>query len=69
VEFLCNTRECTHGIKREDEEVKGDLKVWNMVEFGNMENTKKAILKEIETLDCQDCNGALMERGYIGLGW
>jgi len=49
------------GLKEKLKRLKGDLKVWNRVVFGNMENTKKALLKEIETLDCQDCNGALME--------
>lgn len=28
--------------------------------FGNL-NTKKRILQEIEELDCQDCNGVLLE--------
>jgi len=39
--------------------LKGDLKVWNIDVFGILESTKKKILEEIETLDCQACNGAL----------
>ena len=48
-------------LKEKMKRLKGDLKVWNKVEFGNIENIKKFILHEIEVLDCQDCNGALME--------
>jgi len=39
--------------------LKRDMKVWNMDVFGIIESTKKKILEEIETLDCQACNGAL----------
>ncbi|XP_068498101.1 uncharacterized protein [Phaseolus vulgaris] len=29
--------------------------------FGNLDNTKRRILQELEDLDCQDCNGGLGE--------
>ena len=34
---------------------KGDLKVWNRDEFGNIQTSKKRILQELEDLYCQDC--------------
>jgi len=48
-------------LKEKMKRLKGDLKVWNKVEFGNLENIKKSCLQEIEVLDCQDCNGVMTE--------
>ncbi|XP_068503598.1 uncharacterized protein [Phaseolus vulgaris] len=41
--------------------LKGDLKSWNRDVFGNIETSKKMILQELETLDCQICSGGLVE--------
>ena len=41
--------------------LKGDLKVWNMDVFGNINTRKRRILQEIEDLDCQYCNTTLTE--------
>jgi len=48
-------------VKDKLKRLKGNLKVWNKDIFDNIETTKKGILKEIEDLDSQDCNGALLE--------
>jgi len=39
--------------------MKADLKVWNREVFGNLDTTKKKILKDIKLLDIQDarCDG------------
>jgi len=48
-------------VKEKLKRLKGDLKVWNRDVFGNIETCKKRILQEIQDLDSQDCNGALVE--------
>jgi len=35
--------------------LKGDMKIWNRDEYGNLHTRKKRILQEIEDLDCKDC--------------
>ena len=42
-------------IKEKLKSLKGDLKIWNRDVFGNIHTQKKAILQEIEELDCKDC--------------
>jgi len=45
--------------------LKGDLKEWNRDVFRNIHTCKKRIMQEIEALDCQDCNGGLMENDRL----
>ena len=41
--------------------LKGDLKEWNKYVFGNLEENKRMIMKEIEKLDVKDTNCDLLE--------
>jgi len=48
-------------IKEKLKCLKRDLKLWNRDVFGNINTSKKRILKDIEDIDCQDCNENIME--------
>jgi len=48
-------------IKEKLKLLKGDLKVWNRDEFGNIQTNKKRILQDLEALDSQDCINGLGE--------
>ena len=52
-------------IKKKLKRLKGDIKVWNRDVFGNIHSSKKRILQEIKDLDCEDCNGTLMENDRL----
>jgi len=52
-------------LKEKLKYLKGDLKVWNKDVFGNIQTCKKRIVKEIEELDVQDCNGTLEENDRL----
>ena len=41
--------------------LKGDLKEWNKSVFGNLEENKHMIMREIEKLDAKDANSDLLE--------
>jgi len=41
--------------------LKGDLKEWNISVFGNLEDNRRKIMKEIEKLDTKDANCDLLE--------
>jgi len=45
--------------------LKGELKIWNKEEYGNLYTIRDCILHEIESLDSQDLNGGPSERGRI----
>ncbi|XP_068503691.1 uncharacterized protein [Phaseolus vulgaris] len=48
-------------IKEKLKSLKGDLKVWNRDEFGNIQTNKMRILQELEALDFHDCINDLGE--------
>jgi len=48
-------------IKEKLKLLKGDLKVWNRDEFGNIQTNKMRILQELEALDSHDCINDLGE--------